>query len=121
MIRVFALLLCLGGCAPSPDAPPSGDRVAVAGTNSASPAPSPVHPAASSPDDPAVSLYDLRLDLTNAEGATVGVDVGRGHPTLVSMFYTTCPAACPILIATIQAIEAAVSPEVRQELRVVLN
>ena len=36
------------------------------------------------------------------------------------MFYATCPSACPMLIKDIQAIEASLSPEERDGLRVLL-
>jgi protein SCO1 len=38
------------------------------------------------------SIYELPI---------AGLDVDRGHPTLISMFYGSCPAACPALISTI--------------------
>jgi len=44
------------------------------------------------------SLYDLALPLTSQTGAAIRLDVDRGHPTLVSMFYGSCTAACPALI-----------------------
>lgn len=45
----------------------------------------------------ATSLHDLPLPALNP---------GRGHVTLVSMFYASCPAACPILIGELQQILA---------------
>ncbi len=47
---------------------------------------------------PAESLYTLPVQLHAASGKTVGLDVARGHPVIVSMFYGSCPAACPALI-----------------------
>lgn len=47
------------------------------------------------------SIYDVALTITDAGGQRVGLDVDRGHPTLISMFYGSCPAACPALIDTI--------------------
>jgi protein SCO1/2 len=46
----------------------------------------------------APSIYGLQLQLRTAHGKTVGLDAGRGQITLVSMFYGSCPAACPALI-----------------------
>lgn len=69
------------------------------------------------PDD---SLYQLGLSLTDQEGRTVDLGLYRGHPTLVTMFYASCPAACPMLIADLEAIEAALSPTLRSDLRVVM-
>jgi protein SCO1/2 len=47
------------------------------------------------------SLYDLAIPLTAASGQRVSLDVDRGHPTLISMFYGSCAASCPVLIETI--------------------
>lgn len=44
------------------------------------------------------SIYDLEMRLHAASGERVGVDVGRGHPTLVAMFYASCGVACPVMI-----------------------
>jgi protein SCO1/2 len=49
----------------------------------------------------APSIYDLALPLLAAGGTTIELDADRGHPTLISMFYGTCPAACPALIDAI--------------------
>ena len=55
------------------------------------------------------SLYDLGLQLRTADDHTVGLDVARGHVVLVSMFYGTCPAACPVLVEEIERLLAASS------------
>lgn len=47
------------------------------------------------------SLYDLPISLTDAAGSREALDIDRGHPTLVSMFYGSCAAACPLLIDTL--------------------
>jgi protein SCO1/2 len=69
---------------------------------------------------PGVSIYDLPAPLTDQEGEAVGLDVFRGHLVLISMFYTTCPQACPVLVSHIKRIEAALDPAVRADLRVLL-
>lgn len=66
------------------------------------------------------SIYLLEGSYTDQEGKEVGLDVFRGHPVLISMFYATCPHACPMLIADIKRIEKALPPESRKELRVIL-
>jgi protein SCO1/2 len=66
------------------------------------------------------SIYALDVALTNHVGAKTKLDVFRGRPVLVSMFYSSCPSACPLLISNIKRIEAALDPAVRSELRVVL-
>jgi len=80
------------------------------------------HPAAPPSAAPArsQSLYALSATLSDQDGRSVGLDLFRGHPVLISMFYASCPDACPLLIASIQRIEADLSPRERANLRVVL-
>lgn len=66
------------------------------------------------------SLYHLKLDLTDQENAHAGLDIFRGQPVLVTMFYGNCPYVCPLTINTLQATEAALEPEIRRQLRVLL-
>lgn len=101
----WALILSglLLATAPACELPPSAD-----------PAPVDLGPL---PDD---SLYQLGMTLTDQRGQAVDLGLHRGHPTLVTMFYGSCPAACPMLIADMKAIEEALPPAVREELRVVM-
>src|SRR5687767_7589029 len=66
------------------------------------------------------SIYNLKVTLTDANGAQHGLDMHRGHPVLVTMFYGSCPMACPLLIDTMRAAERAASPADRQQLRLLL-
>lgn len=66
------------------------------------------------------SLYDLTIPLRRASGDQVGLDVDRGHPTLISMFYGSCAAACPVLVATIGRALDQLPADARGEVRVVL-
>jgi protein SCO1/2 len=70
--------------------------------------------------DPPDSLYQLEAPLTAQDGKAVGLDVYRGKPVLVTMFYAGCQATCPLIIDTLRAIERKVDPAQRQELRVLL-
>ena len=56
---------------------------------------------AASPVPTGPSLYELSLPLTRAAGDQISLEVDRGHPTLISMFYGSCTASCPVLIGTI--------------------
>lgn len=69
---------------------------------------------------PPLSVYQLESRLTNQDGIEHGLDVYHGHPVLVTMFYGSCPAACPLLIDTLRAIERAAAPVQRQRLRVLM-
>lgn len=69
---------------------------------------------------PPQSIYRLEARLTNQSGIGHGLDVYAGQPVLVSMFYGSCPAACPLLIDTLRAVERAAPPAQRQRLRVLM-
>jgi protein SCO1/2 len=71
-------------------------------------------------DLPSDSLYQLQIPLRSQTGDTVAFDMDRGHPTLVSMFYGSCPAACPMLITSIQVYESQLDADSRSRLRVLL-
>lgn len=75
------------------------------------------------PSDPVAasdSIYLLDGTFVDQQGKEVGLDVYEGHPVMISMFYATCPHACPMLIADMKRIEKALSEEQRQDLRVIL-
>jgi protein SCO1/2 len=69
---------------------------------------------------PPQSIYRLDAQLTNQSSVAHGLDVYAGQPVLVTMFYGSCPAACPLLIDTLRAIERAAPAAQRQRLRVLL-
>ena len=66
------------------------------------------------------SIYALPASLVDQRGRTVGLDLFRGHPVLISMFYATCPDACPLLIADLQRMERELPPRIKADLRIVL-
>ena len=66
------------------------------------------------------SIYQLAGSLRDQTGARVGLDIFRGHPVLVSMFYASCPDACPLLIEEIRQLESTLPAPARADLRVLL-
>jgi protein SCO1/2 len=76
--------------------------------------------AAARAGDPPASLYHLDAVLTSQAGVTLGLDVYRGHPVLVTMFYASCPATCPLIIDTLRATERELTAQQRAGLRVLL-
>jgi protein SCO1/2 len=70
--------------------------------------------------DPAASLYRFEGAFTNQDGREHGLDLHRGHPVLVTMFYGSCPATCPLIIETLRSAENAVPPAKRANLRVLM-
>lgn len=69
---------------------------------------------------PPQSIYNLQVNLTNQSGVMHGLNLHQGHPVLVSMFYGSCPMACPLLIDTIRTIERAAGPAQQAQLRVLM-
>ena len=82
------------------------------------PSPVPVAPVRAVSTEP--SIYDLHLRLRDATDREIGLDVGRGHPVLISMFYASCPVACPVLVADLGRIASELPPAMQSDLRIVL-
>jgi len=70
--------------------------------------------------DRSASLYQMHEKLLNQDGKAIDLDVYRGKKVLVTMFYGSCPATCPLIIDTLRAIEKKVDDAQRQDLRVLL-
>ncbi len=106
--RLLGLLasLLLASCA-SREAPPAAPSAPASESAVADPAAGP-------------SLYELQVPLTTQEGKAAGLDVHRGSPVLLAMFYATCPSACPVLMEDIKRLESRLPPEVRARTRVLL-
>lgn len=108
---LFALLGCRGAPEPASTAP------APAAVEAPAPSLPPTSSAVGLPDSP---LYDLQVQLEDQEGQKVGLDVWRGHPTVLTMFYATCKAACPMLVSKMRGVEAGLSPAARDAIRVLM-
>ncbi len=72
---------------------------------------------AATPED---SLYQLRTPLTDQSGKAVKLDLYDGRPVLVTMFYSSCPHVCPMLVSTIQRYERDLPDASRGRLRVLM-
>jgi protein SCO1/2 len=70
--------------------------------------------------DPPDSIYQLDARLTDQAGQARGLDLYRGSPVLVTMFYGSCQATCPLIIDTLRATERELAPAERARLRVLL-
>jgi protein SCO1/2 len=66
------------------------------------------------------SLYELALGLTDQSGRARPLDLYRGEVTLITMFYSSCPMACPLLIDALRATEHALALEERARVRVLM-
>jgi protein SCO1/2 len=56
------------------------------------------------PDD---SVYHLDMPLVDHEGRSFHLADRRGRPQLVSMFYSSCPYVCPLIIDTLRMTQRA--------------
>ncbi len=99
-----------------------GIDVAAAGSAAAAPAPAAEPVMAGDWASPLGdgSIYDLELSVRGADGAVVPLASLAGAPVVITMFYATCPAACPRLIDDLKGIERDLDPAVRAKLRFVL-
>jgi protein SCO1/2 len=66
------------------------------------------------------SIYQLQVALTDQSPRAQRLDLYRGQPTLITMFYGSCPMACPLLIDTVRTIEQALTPQERAQIRVLM-
>lgn len=69
---------------------------------------------------PARSIYQLPIALTDQNGRTFQLAEQRGAPVVVSMFYTSCQFACPMLMESIRLHEQKLTVAERARLRVLL-
>ncbi len=71
-------------------------------------------------DAPKDSVYQLQIQLTDQAARTHKLDLNRGQPTLVTMFYASCPGVCPLLFENLQRMESALDAKQRSQLRVLM-
>jgi protein SCO1/2 len=75
-------------------------------------------PAIAAEPYPGDSVYRLQVALTDQQGAAATLDRHAGQPTIVSMFYASCPHVCPMLVASVQRLERSLPEKERGRLRV---
>ena len=66
------------------------------------------------------SLYRLDMKWKSDLGHEVKLDVVRGHPVVLLMYFTSCQHSCPMMVADLKAIEAGLSPRARAKTDFVL-
>lgn len=71
-------------------------------------------------EPPADSLYQLKLELVNQDGKNFALGERAGRPQLVSMFYTSCPYVCPLVIDTLKKTQNELSAAERARLDLLL-
>lgn len=66
------------------------------------------------------SIYQLSSQWTNQEGEAVSLISFRGKPVVLTMFYTSCTYACPLLVNDMRKIESSLPVEKRDDYKFVL-
>jgi protein SCO1/2 len=69
---------------------------------------------------PADSLYHVDAPIQTASGRATTFAKGGGRTRIVTMFYASCPMACPMTIGTLKNLDAELSPGERAKLDVLL-
>ena len=59
------------------------------------------------------SIYTLGSDWTSDVGRRVKLEVLRGRPQVVALFFTSCEHSCPLVVADMKRIEKALPAKVR--------
>jgi protein SCO1/2 len=120
-ISVSSVLASIGliACAQSPSKKPGSPQreTPAVVASSTSPALAPARPRAPV-DTP--SIYDLAVTLIDESGQERSLDIFRGHPVLITMFYGTCTVACPLLTSDLKRIERLITEPARSRTRVVM-
>ena len=79
----------------------------------------PAHIAHAVPSNSA-SIYPLNVTLTDQNGEPFKLSDARGQPVLISMFYSSCEAVCPMIFETISMTLRQLSITERRHVRVVM-
>jgi len=66
------------------------------------------------------SIYQLDVSFTTDEGRPFSLRELRGEPVVLTLFYTSCQAACPRMVEEMQRIEAALPEKAAQHTHFVL-
>jgi protein SCO1/2 len=69
---------------------------------------------------PSDSIYQLPVSLTDQRGQTGALLDRRGHPMLVSMFYTSCQFVCPMIVDALKSTESELTREEQERLPILM-
>jgi protein SCO1/2 len=114
LVAALGAVLALPACTVA-DARP--DRAAAADAAATTPA-TPAAPAAPTPTD--WSVYELASSWVSQRGDTLRLADLAGPVRVVAMVYTECRATCPLIVADLQRILAAVPADRQADVGVVL-
>ena len=69
---------------------------------------------------PPDSVYQLQAQMVDQAGHAQAWRGQRGKPRLVSMFYTSCPYMCPLIVDSGKAVERQLTPAERDRIGITL-
>lgn len=81
--------------------------------------PMPSHAAVPAKALPGDSVYLLSATLTEASGKAIVWQQLRGKPRIATMFYSSCPFMCPLIIESSKGVDHSLSPAERAKLEYV--
>lgn len=76
--------------------------------------------AATAVDLPGDSIYQLSVPMVDQEGTRFDFAGLSGKPRLITMFYTSCPYMCPLIIDTVRMTERELDEAQRAKLSVLM-
>ncbi len=80
----------------------------------------PTRAAADKAPPPSDSIYQLDLPLTDQDGHDTALAARRGRVQLVSMFYSSCQYACPLIIEAVKRTRHALTKDEQKQLDVLM-
>jgi len=66
---------------------------------------------------PAKSIFQLDHKWTTEKKQVVPLSSLRGHPTIVTMLFTSCPGACPLLVSDMKSFDQQLTAEEKKQVR----
>lgn len=69
---------------------------------------------------PGDSVYQLDSRWQSSQGETMNIAELAGKKRIIGLIYTDCGTACPLIVAHMQAVQRALTPEQQQRLGLVL-
>ncbi len=69
---------------------------------------------------PPDSIYQLPVSMTDQDGKTRELASHRGHPLIITMFYTSCQYVCPRIIEAAKRTQDSLTPAEQREVPVVM-
>lgn len=66
------------------------------------------------------SIYNLKSELLTVEGKKITLDSLKGQPVVISMAYTSCAYACPLIVSHMQQLEKELNKKGISNVRFVL-